>query len=119
MELIDIKAARSTLDLYDNIEILEDVFEFHERYYIKISIKIYESLSSFVPLITNWYVRFGENKVDFYPSKDCGITATFQHQSLNYDAGEEYPFLMGKLCLDRPIHVFDNQNFKYLPDDYN
>lgn len=119
MELINIKAARSNLDLYDNIEILEDIFEFHERYFIKISIRIDESQSSFVPLITNWHVKFGENKVDFYPSKDRGITATFQHQSLNYDAGEEYPFLMGKLCLDRPIHVFDNQSFKYLPANYS
>lgn len=119
MELSDIKEARSVLDLYHNIEILEDIFTFKNNYYMKISIEIEESYTPYVPLITNWYVKFNKNSIDFLPAKDKGISVTFQHQSLNFDAGEEYPFLNGKLCLDRPIHVFDDKNFKYLPDDYS
>lgn len=68
MELSNIKEARSVLDLYHNIEILEDIFTFKNNYYMKISIEIEESHTPYVPLITNWYVKFNKNSIDFLPA---------------------------------------------------
>lgn len=118
MNLDDIKAARSAIDLYPNVEILEDVFVLHNDYYVKVAITIEKSISLSVPLTTNWYIRFNENSMDFFPAKDGGITCTFQHQNLNIDIGDKYPFLSGKLCLDKTYHIFDDRSFDYLPEKY-
>lgn len=118
IEISQIREARSIIDEYKNVEILKDVFEYEENFYMKISISINDTQNVFVPLLTYWYVKFNEKGADFFPAKENGINVTFQHQSLNIDIKAECPFLSGKLCLDRPVHIFDNTAFDYLSPQY-
>ena len=113
-----IREARSIIDTYNNVEILEDVYKFKDDYLMKISITLDESNNAFIPLVTHWVIIFHEKQIDFYPAKDGGIKVTFQHQSLNCDDEPVAPYYQGKLCLDRTFHVLDNQSFDYLPKDY-
>lgn len=63
--------------------------------------------SHHVPKISLWAAVFGlkpeTGRCEFYPAKDGGITATFQHQSLNLPGPDAQPWRTGKVCVDDPL----------------
>ncbi|MCX6064976.1 MAG: ThiF family adenylyltransferase [Chloroflexi bacterium] len=60
------------------------------------------------PQKSNWFLVFDPSYpfglVEVYPAKKHGIGSTFHHQSINDLGSEGFPWRMGKLCLDTPIH---------------
>lgn len=65
-----------------------------------------ESPSEFVPEKTRWYAVVSTNypygKIQFYPAKHGGITATFPHQDLNAETEKHLPWRDGDICVYMP-----------------
>lgn len=73
-----------------------------------------------VPPTTDWYLHvqatYPYGKVSFYPAKDQGITATFNHQNHNASSCNALPWRSGRLCVDTGLralgrHSFDTEPF--------
>lgn len=79
--------------------------ELPDEWVIPFSLDIEKSEEELIPLKTQWNVHISKDyplgKIEVYPSVKGGITATFQHQTLNL-IGNEGLSRSGKLCLDSP-----------------
>ena len=63
----------------------------------------------FLPIITDWYVavnsKYPLGGISFFPSKNNGISSTFQHQLNNSKADNHLPWRRGSICLDLNVKV--------------
>lgn len=63
----------------------------------------------FLPRMTDWYVaassEYPLGSISFFPSKNNGISCTFQHQLNNSKAEDALPWRWGSICLDLNVKV--------------
>lgn len=101
-------AMRRGLDHIPSVELVKDLSWCSEQklWNLTLSVEARE-VSKHIPKISLWVAVFEPNpetgKCEFYPAKIGGITATFQHQSLNLPGSDTRPWRTGKVCIDDPL----------------
>jgi hypothetical protein len=90
----ELRAGRRAVDGIPEVEILDDWvwLEKEKVWGLHLTLRPKLTPTEFIPALTPWYLvvsdRYPQGDVKLYPAKQGGITATFQHQSLN-DDGED------------------------------
>ncbi|PRY73819.1 ThiF family adenylyltransferase [Alkalibacterium olivapovliticus] len=97
--------ARRVLDEYgDDCEILEDLKLFGGKWLLKLKLKNRGDATEKVPLFTSWHVvidlDYPRGIINFYPSKEDGITSIFPHQSPHTNEESEY-YYNSNICLEQ------------------
>ena len=93
------------IETISDCAIVGDILHVPEKNFWSIPISLcHGSIPDLIPPKSFWHVVVSENypygSIDVFPSKEGGITATFQHQELNDDS--KFPFKNGKICLASP-----------------
>jgi hypothetical protein len=106
-----LRLARRQAETTLGIELLDDFRWFHEEQLWALKCRILINVSSaFVPSESDWFFLIPEvyprGEIKVMPSKSRSINVTFPHQSPNDAGPENIPWREGKLCLDRPTHIF-------------
>lgn len=112
----ELKLARRSLEEIREVEFLSDWKWQNQQKMWRLDLRLAPKIraSEFVPLVSNWCVLVSEvypaGDINFFPSAQNSLTATFQHQNYNGDSIREWR--TGKLCLDTPVRslgrVYDN-----------
>lgn len=89
------------------------------KWVVNISIKVQEG-NEVIPAETDWYIiideEYPKGSIDFYPSKQNGITATFHHQ-MNNNCLNEHPWRNGNICCFSPMKNILNDSYDTEPKD--
>lgn len=111
----DLSTGRRSLDTIPHVAILKE-FEWDEqskKWILHIRLSPQNLIvNDFVPSESEWYVSvdvqypFGD--IDFYPSKENGIIATFPHQAFNRE-GHASLWREGKICLSDSFSIFEDK----------
>ncbi|EPD6202523.1 ThiF family adenylyltransferase [Enterobacter hormaechei] len=71
--------------------------------------------SHFMPDFSVWHLVLGLEgvhvRIEMYPDKTDGISATFQHQSYNYMQGSQHAWATGNPCLENTPAVFGRHHW--------
>jgi hypothetical protein len=119
----EIRAGRRALEGTPEVEIIDDWVWFEERVAWGLHLALRPKLtpSEFIPAQTAWYLtvsdRYPQGDVKLYPARVGGITATFQHQSLNEDRWQDTPWRTGDLCLATNFKQLGHQGYDWEPRD--
>jgi hypothetical protein len=110
-----LSAGRQALDAIANVEILRDLEweETSKAWLLHIRLKPPNLVfNEFVPPETEWLISVDEQypfgDINFFPSKENGIVATFPHQALNNEGRAEF-WRDGKICLSDPYSIFEDR----------
>jgi hypothetical protein len=119
----EIRAGRRALDGIPEVEILDDWvwFEKERVWGLHVALRPKLTPTEFIPAFTPWYLvvsdRYPQGDVKLYPAKQGGITATFQHQSLNEDGQPTVLWRTGDLCLATNFKELGHQGYDFEPRD--
>jgi ThiF family len=117
----ELRAGRRALDGIAEVEILRDWvwFEAEKLWGLYVALRPKLTPTEFIPAITPWYLvasdRYPQGDVKLYPAKQDGITATFQHQSLNLDGEGTVAWRTGDLCLATNFKQLGHQGYDFEP----
>ncbi len=117
----DLRAGRRALDGIPEVEILDDWVWFEKEKVWGLHLALLPKLTptEFIPAVTPWYLvatnRYPQGDVKLYPAKRNGITATFQHQSLNSDGEDTVLWRTGDLCLATNFKQLGHQGYDFEP----
>jgi hypothetical protein len=117
----EIRAGRRALEGIPEAEVLDDWVWFEEQKVWGLHHALRPKLtpSEFIPAQTAWYLtvsdRYPQGDVKLYPAKHGGITATFQHQSLNEEGSPNAPWRTGDLCLATNFKQLGHQGYDWEP----
>src|SRR5467141_186937 len=97
-------AGRRALDGIPEAKIIQDWqwIESQKSWTLRISLSPTLTPTEFIPARTDWFFvvedKYPLGSIKLYPAEQGGITATFQHQSLNR-ANKDLPWRKGDPCL--------------------
>jgi hypothetical protein len=117
----EIRAGRRALEGIPEAEVLDDWVWFEEQkvWGLHLTLRPQLTPSEFIPALTPWYLvvsdRYPQGDVKLYPAKPGGITATFQHQSLNEDGSPTVFWRTGDLCLATNFKQLGHQGYDWEP----
>lgn len=108
----NLKTARRKIEEIPNVKILNDWGWNAESsaWVLHCSLSIAEYIySPYLPQVTNWYVladsEYPLGSISFFPSRDNGLSHTFQHQLNNSKVAGDLPWKRGSICLDLNVKV--------------
>lgn len=119
----ELRLARRALEGVRELTILEDWrwSEEEEKWYLHCRLAPELTPTDYVPASTDWYAQVSDSypwgEVSFYPAKQSGLTATFQHQNYNAEGSDKHPHRTGKVCLDTPLRSFKRHLYDVEPFD--
>ena len=103
----ELLTGRRALDDISQLQILRDWewFDKQSKWALRFALAPEFTRTEFIPPRTEWYVvvedRYPAGDIKLYPATHDGITATFQHQSLNRETDDSPWRTGGHLCRDQ------------------
>jgi len=121
----EIRTGRRALEGIPEVELLNDWIWFEEQKVWGLHLALRPKLTptEFIPASTVWFLtvtdRYPDGDVKLYPAKHGGITATFQHQSLNEEGSPSSLWRTGDLCLATNFKQLGHQGYDVEPRSAN
>jgi len=120
--------------LWEGIRALEEVEEleflgpagpfWHSRegkWVLAVALTVAVDPSGPIPKTTSWHLlildSYPAGSISVYPSKEGGITQTFQHQLWNGIGADDRPWREGKICPETPEAVLHRLGYSREPSD--
>lgn len=93
-----------------------------QKWSLKLTITLSVPPSLFMPENSVWHLVIWHEeahiRIEFYPDKSQGITATFQHQNYNFAGKSSYEWTTGNPCLENTPAVFGRNQWGLEPDEF-
>lgn len=119
----ELRLGRRALEAVRGLTILED-WEWSDedaKWYLHCRLTPELKPTEHVPASTDWYAQVSDaypwGEIVFYPAKQNGLTATFQHQNYNAEGSDKYQRRTGRVCLDTPLRSFKRHLYDVEPFD--
>lgn len=91
-----------------------------QKWSLKLIIKLSVQPSLFMPDNSVWHLVLwhegGQIRIEFYPDKFEGISATFPHQNYNFTGKSSNEWTTGNPCLENTPAVFGRSQWGFEPD---
>lgn len=119
----ELRLGRRALEGVRGVTIVEDWNWSEEdgKWYLRCRLTPGLDPTEHVPASTDWYAQASDaypwGEIVFYPAKQNGLTATFQHQNYNAKGSDERPRRTGRVCLDTPLRSFKRHLYDVEPFD--
>jgi hypothetical protein len=107
---------RRALDDISQLQILRDWewFDKQSKWALRVALAPEFTPTEFIPPRTEWYFavedRYPAGDIKLYPATHDGITATFQHQSLNRET-DDSPWRTGDICVATNFRLFGRDGY--------
>lgn len=116
-----LRLGRRALEEVPEFHLLEDFrwYEAAEQWALKCRLTVRVRPGGPVPEVTDWYLlatpAYPGGSIGLYPAKEGGLVATFPHQAFNGEGRKDWPWRVGKLCLESDVAVLRRQGLDQEP----